>query len=64
MVNRLETTRRPETIEKIKEALKKRYMSNPVKDETRRKISEKMKMNWKLKKLEELNNELKSGENE
>lgn len=64
MVNRLETKRRPETIAKIKEALKKRHREQGVSEETRRKISDKMKRNWQLKKLEEFNNELKIGENE
>ena len=59
MVNRLQTKRKPETIQKIKEALKKRHREQGgVSAETKKKISQKMKLNWLLKKKEEENNKL------
>lgn len=65
MVNKLQTKRSPETINKIKDTLRKRYkeqggMKQTVKD----KISMQMKRNWQLKKEEETqNNQLKKKRN-
>lgn len=65
MINRLETRRKPETKEKIRETLLKKYKDQGgMREEIKRKISLKMKKNWELKKQEELNKDQKPGKNE
>lgn len=59
MVNKLQVSRDPETKMKIQNSLRKKYQEQGgMKEETKRKISEKMKRNWLLKKKEEENNKL------
>ena len=65
MVNRLQTKRSEKTRKLISESLKERFkkQGGHLSDETRRKIAEKQKFNWQLKKME-VNNELNSDQNE
>lgn len=65
MINRLQTKRSEKTRKLISESLKERFkkQGGHLSDEVKRKISEKQKLNWKLKKEEE-NNELNSDQNE
>ena len=67
MVNRLQTKRSEKTRKLISESLKERFkkQGGHLSDEVKRKIAEKQKLNWRLKKQEENeNNELNSDQNE
>ena len=65
MVNRLQTKRSEKTRKLISESLKERFkkQGGHLSDEVRRKIAEKQRLNWLLKK-KEVNDELNSNQNE
>ena len=60
MVNKLQIKRSQKTKNKIKETLLKKYQEQGgMKESVKRKISEKMKRNWELKRQEIKNNDIK-----